>query len=150
DDDKPRCKMSVNGEDHVFQIGEPNGPEFGMLTATIGNASSMVNGAATAYSKTVGAYQEYKTALSGKDIINVAGIPSPWSLWQKLDAVVDGALSFAKGVSQMAGAVPKMLIEHAQDQKKQADDKYAATKKKVAEDLKLKPGLQSKTNPDGT
>ena len=28
DDQNPRCKVTVNGEDHVLQIGEPNGPSW--------------------------------------------------------------------------------------------------------------------------
>ncbi|HTJ81115.1 MAG TPA: type VI secretion system tip protein TssI/VgrG [Polyangiaceae bacterium] len=150
DDDKPRCKVSVNGDEHVFQIGEPNGPELGFFSGTTANAASMANGASTVYSSTYGAYHEYKTAVAASDIVNVAGIPHPWSLWKKIDAVSEAALGFVKGMSQLAGTPSKIRTTFLEKDKREADEKYAKMKEELATKLGVSAEPRLKDNDDGT
>lgn len=138
DDDKPRCKVSVNGGEHVLQLGEPNGPEVGALISSVKNVSTMAKKVKTSSSEMKNAFTAKKTGVASKDILEAAGVPNPISTWEKIEAIVEKTAEFAKAVIDMADSVNELFDDVRRDteeHKKEADEKLAAAKKKAFEKL---------------
>jgi type VI secretion system VgrG family protein len=146
DDDKPRMKMTVSGEDHLFQIGEPNGPEFGFMTGTVGNATSMVEGVNTTHASIKSAWDGWKNDFASDDILNAAGVPNPWAKWKKWEAVAQAAVDTIKTASSLLDNAAqladgdlkkaKQAKEDADEAKTKADAAKAVTDKALAAALK--------------
>lgn len=172
DDAKPRMKLSVDGTAHVFQVGQPNAPEEGVVTTTISNISSMTNNVNTGVSAIKTTWQDYQTSISGKDICDMAGVPNPWSAWEKIEAVLKAAVATAKGLSAAAGSAYQHYIDWQAREKKEAEDAQTKAREDAVKALAkafddahpVQPPLlptpnpyvydkehpPTKTNPDGT
>lgn len=121
DDNEPRAKLSVDGSSHVLQIGEPNAPEQGIVMTSIANVSTMTNGANTAVSTMHTAYTSWKTAAANNNIVDMAGLPNPYSTWQKIEAIANAAIGTAKALSSMAGGFQQIGIDEANQTKADAE-----------------------------
>jgi type VI secretion system VgrG family protein len=135
DDAEPRMKLSVDGTNHVFQVGMPNAPEEGFVTTTTSNISTMTNNVNTAVSTVNTAWQDYKTSVSGKDICEVAGVPSPWSAWSAIQKVLKAAVDTAKAASAAAGAAYQFAIDEAARGKKEAEDDQKKAREHAVDNL---------------
>ena len=166
DDDKPRCKVSVAGEDHVLQIGHPNGPEMGILMETKENISERAKKVKTSYSKLETMLSEHKFGTASADILQAAGIPNPMSAWDKVQEAAHAFAELAQSVSAMADGVADMFEKGEQDakaDKKEADEALKKTREKAFEKLGQGKGIDQYgmptvdapkpavvSNPDGT
>jgi type VI secretion system VgrG family protein len=138
DDDKPRCKVSVAGEDHVLQIGHPNGPELGILMETKENISERTKKVKTSYSKLETMLTERKFGTATDDILQAAGIPNPMSAWDKVQEAAQAFSELAKSVSAMADGVADMFEygeQDAKEAKEEADAELKKVRKKAFEKL---------------
>jgi type VI secretion system VgrG family protein len=137
DDNEPRAKLSVDGEQHVFQLGQPNAPGVGVVLGTVNNSLSTAQGVATTASDMKTNWDNYKSAATGKSITNVAGIPTPWNWWQKIEAIAKAALGFVKAAGSMAdGIVQASEILPANEEKEETakEQKEAETAQKTLQD----------------
>ncbi len=153
DDAQPRCKISVNGEDHVLQLGEPNGPEKGILLETKESITLRSKTESTWHSKELSLYTEKKTAVVTNSIMSTAGVPTFKSKWEKLEEVAESAAEFAQNAAEKLDKVAEFFTEakqEAEDKKKRADEALAKTRKKVFEELTKDAEPQPVNQADGT
>lgn len=155
DDDKPRCKVSVNGEEHVLQVGEPNGPEVGILLETKKNITERAKEVQTSYSKMKAAYTDRKTGIASKDILEAAGIPNFLSTWDKIEEAIQATADFAESCGEMMDEVSEMFTQarhDAKENKEEADEALKETRKEVFDELDITEKAKPKVvdNPDGT
>ncbi len=146
DDDQPRCKISVAGEDHVLQIGQPNGPEEGILLETKKNITLRSKTESTWHSKELSLFTEKNTAVVTKDILVTAGVPTFKSKWEKLEEVAESAAEFGQSMASKLDKVAEQLT-HA---RKEAEEKKTHAVKAVSEAQKAARegmGVKEKAHP---
>jgi len=154
DDDQPRMKMTVNG-DHIFQIGEPNGPELGFYMQSTANYTNTVSGVATQVASTLSTIQELRTAMALKNIIDAAGVPKNWNILDHVEKWGGQVVGWAKTAAALPTDLKKASLVEAGASKKEAEDAQAAAKSaltaKIKESLKAAPPQPMlRTHPDGT
>lgn len=135
DDDQPRLEIDVGGE-HQIQVGEPKSPEQGVMISSVKNVAVRAKEVATSYSKMKTAYTDWKTGTATKDILEAAGIPNPFSLWDKIEGAAEATAEFANAVGETIDAVQDLYLDYTTDahEKKAAADAALAKKKKEIEE----------------
>jgi type VI secretion system VgrG family protein len=138
DDDKPRCKVSVDSGMHVLQLGEPNGPELGVLISTQENFTTRAKKVQTSYSELKTTWNSKKLGVASADILQAAGVPDPISTWDKVEKIADKAAEFANSIGEMLNEVQGMFddaLNDARDASAAADEALEDAKKKSFDKL---------------
>ncbi len=155
DDAEPRCKVSVDGEEHVLQIGQPNAPEEGIIAETKKNLTARAAQVQTSYSEMKNAFTGEMTAVVTKDILQAAGLPNPLSAWDKVENAVKKAEEFAKTVAEQIDAASELFThakKDAEEHKEEAAKNLKESRAKAAKELGVKQKAQPKavTDKDGS
>jgi type VI secretion system VgrG family protein len=154
DDHSARCKINVNVDAHVIQMGAPEAPEVGVLIGSESNVSTVADGDKTEASKNASIFVDEFTIIAAKNILEVAGVPQPMSLWNKAEKAAEKAADYVKGVAEQVDKMQEafdLSLMQAKEDKEEADAKLEEARKKVMEDLKIeeKAKPQALMYPDG-
>jgi len=153
DDDQARCKMSVDGEDHVIQVGQPEMPEVGILLGTTESNTDMTEKTKTSASKEDNKYCKEMTAIASGNVLVAAGVPQPMNLWQKFEKAAKEAAEFANNVAGYVDKVHDKYEEykhHAKAHQAEAEKLVEDTRQILMLELRVKESAvpQVVVNPD--
>src|SRR5690606_30714494 len=103
-----------------LQLGAPNEPEVGAMLKTSGNAINHAAGLVGTAGTMITAYSDWKSSFMGKNIAEVAGVPSPIKGFDAFEHFRAAGTKAITGIIDSAEGLAGTLKTWREDSKKKA------------------------------